>query len=152
MTEIRKKTIEGLTAGVSFSVVRTFTEADVLQFAGISKDYNPIHFDEGFALLKKFPGRICHGLLVAAMITEIGGQIGWLASAMEFRFRKPVFWGDTITCRMTITGIDEQLRAKAEAVYTNQYGEIVIEAALKGIVPGDEERKILQETMPEDPA
>jgi 3-hydroxybutyryl-CoA dehydratase len=62
---------------------------------------------------------------------------------MSFKFHKPVYFGDTIECRFTITEIDDRRRAKGEAVYTNQYGEVVLEAHLTGVVPSPEERCIL---------
>ena len=68
---------------------------------------------------------------------------------MNFRFKKPIYFQDTITCRFTITGIDEQGRAKATAVYENQEGAIVLEASLTGIVPGDAERQVLREMVAE---
>ncbi len=70
---IRRKTLEGLKVGNSFSITRTFTEEDVMRFADLTRDYNPVHFDERFSGVKNFRGRICHGLLVASMISEIGG-------------------------------------------------------------------------------
>jgi 3-hydroxybutyryl-CoA dehydratase len=135
MSYIRKKAIAGLKRGDSFAISRTFTEQDTMAFADISRDYNPVHFDHRFAQVKNFHGRICHGLLVASMLTEIGGQMGWLASGMQFRFKKPVYFGDTIACRFTITELDDRNRAKAEAVFTNQQDEIVIEAYVTGITP-----------------
>ena len=89
MSHIRKKAIEGLKIGDTFSVSRTFTEQDAIRFADISRDYNPIHFDERFAKVKNFDGLICHGLLIASLVTEIGGQIGWLASGMTFKLKLP---------------------------------------------------------------
>src|SRR5215831_566067 len=124
MSSMRDKAIAGLKAGDSFEITRTFTEQDTITFADISRDYNPVHFDRRFANLKGFPDPISHGLLVAGMVTEIGGQIGWLASGMNFRFRKPVYFGDTIVCRLSITEIDDRDRAKAEALFRNQREEI----------------------------
>lgn len=106
--------------GDAFAVTRTFTEQDAIAFADISRDYNPVHFDDRFAKLNDFRGRICHGLLVASILTEIGGEIGWLASGMNFRFKKPVYFGDSIGCCSTITEIDDRNRAKAEAQFKNQ--------------------------------
>ena len=143
MSHIREKAIAGLNRGDCFAVSRTFTEKQTMAFAEISRDYNPVHFDDRFARVKSFPGRICHGLLVASLVTEIGGQIGWLASEMNFRFRKPVYFGDTIECRLTITELDDRNRAKAEAVFTNQDGEVVIEAYLAGIIPGVPEKRVM---------
>ena len=82
--------------------------------------------------------------MVASLLTEIGGQIGWLAAEMNFRFKKPVFFGDTIECRLTITELDDRNRAKAKAAFKNQRDEIVIEAYLAGIVPGLKERRVME--------
>lgn len=87
----------------SLSPARSQNKQDVVNFADISRDHNPVHLDERFAKVKKFRGRVCHGLLVASLLTEIGGQIGWLATRMEFNFKKPVYFGDTISCDFTIT-------------------------------------------------
>ena len=143
MSEIRTKAIEGIEVGDTFTVTRTFSQDDVLSFGDITRDYNPVHFDERFAREKKFNGRICHGLLVGSILTEIGGQIGWLASRMDFRFKRPVYFGDTITCAFTITEIGENGKAKAAAVYYNQDGNTVLEADLYGLLPGSPEQKIL---------
>jgi acyl dehydratase len=143
MSEIRRKAIAGFNVGDSFTVRRTFTAKDMIAFAKITRDYNPIHFDDRFAAVKNFSGRICHGLLVAGMLTEIGGQMGWLASVMNFRFKKPVHFGDTITCTLTITEIDARHRARAAAVYHNEEGDVVLEADLEGILPAEQEQEVL---------
>ena len=149
MSEIRKRTIAGLKRGDSFAVSRTFTREGANAFAEISGDYNPIHFDHRFAELKNFRGPICHGLQVASLLTEIGGQIGWLASEMNFRFKKPVYFGDTIECSFTITELDDRNRARAEAVFSNQHGEVVIEAYVRGIIPGSPEKRVMQAMIAE---
>jgi acyl dehydratase len=149
MSHIRKKAIEGLEKGDTFSVSRTFTEQDVIQFADISRDYNPVHCDERFAKVKNFDGRICHGLLIASQVTEIGGQIGWLASGMTFKFKKPVYFGDTIKCDLTITDIDERGFARAEAVFTNDDDITVLEAVVTGIVAGDQEKQVMKDMLAE---
>jgi acyl dehydratase len=143
MSEIRRKAIAGFNVGDSFTVQRTFTEADMVAFAAITRDYTPVQFDNRFAAVKKFNGRVCHGLLVAGMLTEIGGQMGWLASVMNFRFKKPVYFGDTITCKLTITEIGARHRARAAAVYQNREGDVVLEADLEGILPAEPEREVL---------
>ncbi len=144
MTDIRNKTIEGLKTGDHFSISRTFTEQDMLSFAAITRDYNPVHFDDRFSKAKNFRGRICHGLLVGSMLTEIGGQIGVLASRMDFSFKRPVYFGDTITCVWTFTDIDPKGRARAEVDFRNQDGALVISVTCKGIIPNVEERAILK--------
>ena len=149
MSDIRKRTIQGLQIGDTFSVSRRFSEEDVKVFADITRDYNPVHFDRRFSGAKNFNARICHGLLVGSILTQVGGQIGWLATVMNFRFKQPVYFDETITCRFTITEIDERRRARAEAVYLNQKGSIVLEAELEGILPDDSERSVLKAMVAE---
>ena len=153
MTHIRKKAIEGLNVGDTFSVSRKFTERDVILFADITRDYNPVHFDERFTEVKGFKGLICHGLLVASMISEIGGQIGWLASEMNLSFKKPVYFGDKVVCDFTITDIEDNGWASAKAEYKNQDGTIVVVAFLKGIIPGSKEKDVMNVMIAEgDPS
>lgn len=143
MSGIRRRAIEGLSPGDTFTAARTFTEELVRAFGDLSRDYNPVHYDRRFASAKGFDGLISHGLLVGSLLTEIGGQIGWLATGMELRFLKPVFLGDTVTCRFTLLEVGERGKAQGRAVFTNQDGATVIEAALAGRVPGEAERAIL---------
>lgn len=149
MSGIRRKTIEGLRAGDTFTVARTFTEELTRAFGELSRDYNPVHYDERFAGAKGMSGLICHGLLVGSLITEVGGQIGWLARGMAFQFLKPVYCGDTVTCRFTLLEVDEAGRAQGRAVFTNQDGTTVLEATLTGRLPGETERAVLAEMVAE---
>ncbi|MBF0377263.1 MAG: MaoC family dehydratase [Desulfamplus sp.] len=149
MVNFREQAAEGLQAGDTFQISRTFTDDDVAMFAKISGDYNPVHFDERFAKAKNFSAPICHGLLTASLITEIGGQIAWLASGMKFRFKAPVYVGETITCTWVITEIDKKCRAKASITITKQDGITVMEAEISGIIPIDESRNILQQMLAE---
>lgn len=143
MSEMRLRAAAGLKAGDVFEVTRTFNQAETEAFGRLTRDFNPVHYDQDFARGKGLDGLICHGLLVAGLICEVGGQIAWLASGMNFRFRRPVHFGDTVTCRLTITQVDPRGRARAEAVYTNQRGEVVQEAVITGILPNAAERAAL---------
>lgn len=142
MSEIRR-TIKELRLGETLILTRTFTEELTKAFGDLSRDYNPVHYDTRFASAKNFTGLICHGLLVGSLVTEVGGQIGWLATGMEFRFLRPVYFGDTITCRFTLMEVDERGLARASASLSNQQGATVIEATLAGYLPGEQERAIL---------
>jgi 3-hydroxybutyryl-CoA dehydratase len=146
---IRQKTIAGLREGDTFTLTRAFTREETEQFGDLTRDYNPVHYDRRWADAKGFPGLICHGLLVGSMICEAGGQIGWLASGMQFRFTKPVYFGDTITCRFTIESIEDNGRAEADAVFTNQDGLQVCRARLTGRVPLASERSVLSAMVAE---
>ncbi len=149
MSAIRQRAIEGLRPGDVFTVRRTFTEELMRTFGELSRDYNPVHYDPRFAAAKGFPNLICHGLLVGSLVTEVGGQIGWLATGIDFRFLKPVLVGDTITCRFTLLEVEERGRARGRADFSNQHGTTVVEAVLTGRLPGEPERAILAAMMAE---
>jgi 3-hydroxybutyryl-CoA dehydratase len=141
---IRSKAVSGLKVGDIFTITRTLTHDETLEFGRLTRDYNPVHYDKRFAEAKGFEGLICHGLLTGGMVCEVGGQIGWLASKMEFSFKRPVYFGDSITCRVTITKLESNGKAEALAVMTNQEGLVVVEAQLEGFIPGKAEKQILQ--------
>ncbi len=149
METLRRRAMDGLQKGDIFSTSRTFTDEDVSRFAQMSRDYNPVHFDDRFAKARKFSAPICHGLLTACLVTEIGGQIGWLASSMDLRFKAPVYVGETIKCDWVITSLDENGRAKAVVKITKNGGITVMEADIGGIIPQAEERRILKQMLSE---
>lgn len=88
---------------------RTITEADVVLFAGLSGDYNPLHTDRVFAASTPYQQPIAHGLLVLAVASGLQARLGLtdgtalaLLGVDEWRFRRPVFFGDTLHARVTI--------------------------------------------------
>jgi acyl dehydratase len=94
--------LEDIEVGTTFQTSRrTVTEADIVAFAGVSGDFNPLHVDEIFAREQTpYGGRIAHGPLVLSMSFGMRSvrddwQILALASC-ERRFRAPVFPGDTV--------------------------------------------------------
>ena len=87
---------------------RTVTEADVVLFAGLSGDYNPLHTDKTFAEKTPFGQRVAHGMLVSSISTgqaqTLGIFEGTTLALMEqtFQYKAPVFFGDTIRVRLTV--------------------------------------------------
>ncbi|MHC6225078.1 MaoC family dehydratase [Pseudomonas sp. X10] len=153
MKSFRQRAAEGLRTGDSFTLSRCISARDIQCFARVSRDYNPVHVDSPSAHIRNFKAPIAHGLLTASLLTEIGGQIGWLASGMSFRFKQPVYAGDTITCHWVIVDVDERGRAKATVTISNAEGVTVLEAETTGIIPGTKERARLMEMIAEgDPS
>jgi 3-hydroxybutyryl-CoA dehydratase len=149
MSNIRKRAVEGLHIGDQFTITRRFSDEEIVSFARLSRDYNPVHCDSIYAELKGLRAPIAHGLLTASLITEIGGQIGWLAMSMSFHFKRPVYADQTLTCDWTIREIDEKGRAKAEVRVVNSDGIIVLEAETTGVLPGERERQRLVKMLAE---
>lgn len=122
---LRKKAVNGLKIGDTFVITRTFSKEDTHLFGDLTRDYNPVHYDKRWTRSKGMEGLICHGLLVGGMICEFGGQVGWLASGMDFKFIRPVYFSDTIECRITLTWLEDNGRAEAEGKFFNAAGDQV---------------------------
>ena len=98
--------IEDLQPGMSASIAKTVTEADVVLFAGISTDVNPVHLDEEFARGTQFGGRIAHGMLSAGFISAVLANKlpgpGVVYMGQTLKFKAPVRIGDTVTATVTV--------------------------------------------------
>lgn len=124
-------TIQEINVGDSAEFTKTVTEADVVLFAGISGDFNPVHVNAEYAKNSMFKQKIAHGMLSASFIsTVLGTQLpgpGCIYMGQELRFTKPVFLGDTVTVTCTvIEKIEEKNRIKLETIARNQHGDAVI--------------------------
>ncbi len=102
--------LDELSVGQSAQMVRIVTEADIVLFAQVSGDHNPVHLDEAFAAETPFKTRIAHGMLSAAYISAvIGTQLpgpGTIYMQQALRFKRPVKIGDEVTTIATISEID----------------------------------------------
>jgi 3-hydroxybutyryl-CoA dehydratase len=94
------------------SAARTVTEHDVVTFAGLSGDFNQIHTDAEFAKAMLFGQRVAHGILGLAIASGLAVQTGILGANViafreigEWKFVKPIFFGDTIHAEMEVTEI-----------------------------------------------
>lgn len=148
-TTWRRRAARGLKAGDSFTVERTLSRTETKAFGSLTRDYNPVHYDPRFAAAHGFPGVICHGLLAGALVCEFGGQVGWLASGMTFKFLRPTYPGDTLTCAVRITSLNARGKARAKVSIVNQRGERVVEAGLSGYLPGTRQKKVLSAMLAE---
>ncbi|MEN9656901.1 MAG: hypothetical protein RL571_366 [Pseudomonadota bacterium] len=98
--------MEDLALGLSAEYRKTITETDVVLFAGISGDNNPMHIDEEYAAKTRFEGRIAHGMLSASLISTIIGTrlpgAGAIYMGQNLKFLKPVKIGDTVMALVTV--------------------------------------------------
>ena len=93
--------------GDSASHSKTVTETDVVLFAGISGDFNPLHINEQFAKTQMFGTRVVHGAYSSSLISAVLGMKlfgpGILYGGQSVTFKKPVFIGDTLTAVATVS-------------------------------------------------
>ena len=124
------KTFDQIRVGDSASTSRTITETDIVMYAGLTADFNPMHMDEEYAKGTPFGGRIAHGTITLGMIAPvIGMQLpgkGCVLLGIGGSFFKPVKIGDTIKASATVVEKDERRGfVKMALAFTNQRQELV---------------------------
>jgi 3-hydroxybutyryl-CoA dehydratase len=130
---------EDLTVGQKASFGKTITEADIVLFAAVTGDTNPMHLNAEYASTSVFGERIAHGMLAAGLITKVmGTQLpgpGTIYMSQSLRFRAPVRIGDTVTAVVEITALNaEKHRATLRTVCLVK-GEPVLEGEALVAVP-----------------
>jgi acyl dehydratase len=115
---------------------RTITEADIVNFAGVSGDFNPMHTNAEYAKGSQFGARIAHGALVFSIASGLAYQLGFIEDTViaftgfEMKLRNPVFIGDTIKLVAKVSGRRSMKAAGGGLVMldvkiVNQKGEVV---------------------------
>ena len=118
--------------GDEASLSRTITEAHIVNFAGITGDFNPVHVDAEYAQQSMFGERICHGMLMAGLIsTVLGMQLpgsNAIYLGQDLKFTAPVKIGNTVTVTVTVTEKrDDKRIIKLRTTVSNQKGELVVD-------------------------
>ena len=125
------KTAKSYEIGQTASYSKTITEQDILGFANISGDFNPVHVVESYAKTTMFGERISHGMLTASLISAVlGMQLpgpGCIYLSQSVRFLKPVHIGDTLTATVEVKewNPDRAIITLGNRI-TNQKGETVL--------------------------
>jgi 3-hydroxybutyryl-CoA dehydratase len=117
--------------GDSATVSKTITDEAIRQFADLVGDDNSVHLNDEFAKRSRFGRRIAHGLLSASLIsTAIGTKLpgnGAVYLSQSFKFVAPVYPGDTVTARVTITKVREDKPILTlETICFNQNEDVVV--------------------------
>jgi len=96
---------------------RTITEADIVNFAGLSGDFNPMHTDAVYGEGTQFGQRVAHGLLGLSIASGLSYQLGFLSgtvlafTGLTWKFRAPMLIGDTIRVKAKVSKVREMKAA-----------------------------------------
>ena len=130
---------EDLSVGLSASLGKTITEADILMFAAVSMDTNPVHLNAEIAAESVFKQRIAHGMLSAGLISAVlGTQLpgpGTIYMGQTLRFRAPVKIGDTVTATAEVTALDAEKKRVTLKTVCTVAGKVVIEGEATVLAP-----------------
>jgi 3-hydroxybutyryl-CoA dehydratase len=122
---------------------RTITETDVVNFAGLTGDYNPLHVDHEYARRTPFGRPIVHGMLGMSLVAGLGShspnmQTAAFVRVVEWRFVKPLFIGDTVHVETEVVGRQENARRRGLITWVrrliNQHGDVVQEGTTETLV------------------
>lgn len=126
------KTIDQLNIGDRASISQQIAERDVIRFAELTGDINPIHMDKFYAEQTIFGERIAHGMLIASLISAVLGMKlpgpGNIYISQSLKFRAPVKFGDVIEAEVeVIEKIPERNRIRLRTTCRNQDDTVVLE-------------------------
>ena len=137
---------EDVEVGDTFtSPARTVTETDIVNFAALSGDWNPLHTDAEFAAATPHGRPVAHGLLGLSILTGLQTRLGLFDGSaiallgLEWRFTKPIFAGDTVHFEMTVeakrltAGGDRGILTRSYRL-VNQRDEVVQEGTIPLLV------------------
>ncbi|KAA1175086.1 3-hydroxybutyryl-CoA dehydratase [Marinobacter salinexigens] len=132
-------TYDELNEGDSATFTRTLTENDLVLFAAVSGDVNPVHLDPEFAAESMFGERIAHGmwsgsLISAALATVMPGP-GTIYLEQHLAFKRPVKLDDTLTVTLSVLRKDPKNRVVFKCDVTNQNNQKVVSGEAKVIAP-----------------
>ena len=122
---------EDLAVGQKAELGKTVSEADILMFAAVSMDTNPVHLNAEAAAGTVFKERIAHGMLSAGFISAVLGTVlpgpGTIYLAQSLRFRAPVKIGDTVTAVVEVTALDTEKKRATLKTQCLVKGKVVID-------------------------
>ena len=126
---LRTLFFEDLSVGMAETLEKTVSASDVVGFAQLTGDRNPIHLSEHFAARTAFGGRIAHGLYTAGLISAVLGTRlpgpGAIYVSQTLNFHAPVRIGDTVEVTVTVAELDPQ-RQRARLACTCRVGDAVV--------------------------
>ena len=131
--------LEDLSVGQSAELVRAVTEADIVAFAAVTGDINPVHLDADYAATTSFGERIAHGMLSAGHISAVLGTVlpgpGAVYLSQTLAFKRPVKIGAEVTAKVTVTAIDEAKGRVTLATVCQVNGKTVVDGEAVVMVP-----------------
>jgi 3-hydroxybutyryl-CoA dehydratase len=142
---LRTLFFEDLSVGMTETLEKTVSSSDVVGFAQLTGDRNPIHLSEHFAARTSFGKRIAHGLYTASLISAVLGTRlpgpGAIYISQTLNFRAPVKIGDTVLVTVTVRElIPEKSRARLSCICAVD-GEVVLDGEALVKVPSEKTAK-----------
>lgn len=132
-------TLEQIKIGTTESFVANISEEIMLKFREITGDINPLHCNEDYALSKGHSGRVAYGMLTASFLSTLAGVYlpgeRSLIQSVETKFLKPVYVGDVLTIKGTVTEKYENVNMiLIKVIMVNQNNIKVVKSTMQVII------------------
>lgn len=140
MSTLENRPYDTLKIGDQATFEKTLTERELVLFAAVSGDMNPLHLNDDFAKTTQFGGRIAHGmwsgsLISAALAIKLPGP-GTIYLGQEVKFSRPVRLNDTLTVTLTVKELrDDKKIVTLDTTVTNQDGKKVVTGTATVMAP-----------------
>ena len=140
MENLTNYTFDEIAVGQTAEYRKQITERDIILFAEVSGDINPLHLDPAFAASTDFGERIAHGMLTGALVSaalalKLPGP-GTVYLGQSLRFRRPVKIGDEITVQLTVVEKREDKGfVTLDCTAVNQDGKAVVTGVAEVMAP-----------------
>lgn len=129
---LSEQSVLGVKVGDTASFEKTVSDEDIVAFARVTGDEQPLHLDEAYAATTRFKKRIAHGMLSAGLIsaalgTKLAPNATVIYLSQSLRFMRPVYPGDTIEAKLEVTAVDPEKRfVTCTTECVNQDGQTVL--------------------------
>jgi 3-hydroxybutyryl-CoA dehydratase len=142
LTPHKSHFFEDLRIGMEAVYARAVREQDLIAFAELSGDSNPVHLDEMYASTTMFGGRIAHGALTASYISAIFGTLlpgpGAIYVSQSLNFRRPVRIGDEVVAKARIIELIPERKRAIFSCDCSVLGKTVLEGEALLMIPSRE--------------
>lgn len=126
--------------GARATALHTFTSDNVIAFAALSGDHNPVHLDPAFAATTPFGRPIVHGMFVASLFSRLLAEdlpgAGTIYLSQSLTFRRPVYVGSTVEASVEVVSVDaDRRRVTLATAVTDDSGEMCVRGEAMVLVP-----------------
>ena len=137
--------LKSIAIGMEATQKKIIYNQDITNFASISNDFNPIHFEDEYAKTMGFRKRIAHGMISSSIFsglyaTKMPGP-GCLIMSQSFKYKKPVYIGDEVTATVRVSAVNINRRVIKFRTTCECRGELVITGEACIFVPSTEKTK-----------
>lgn len=131
--------IQDIEVGMCATVEKQMVLEDVISFAGVSNDFNPVHLDAEYAAQTRFKNRIVHGLMASSLFSGIFGMQlpgeGCVYKSQSLKFKRPIYIGDVVVAQVEVVRVEPAQKVVFFRTTCSVSGRVVIDGEAEIFIP-----------------